>query len=112
MWVSAKFYDLLQLSKDTATSQREDLALLRAERDLLRDQLAKADIFNDWLRVQINSLQFERTGLIEKAYGIRVPTPEITKAPSTRDETALSQFGFDHIDDDMAKKLGIAHLLS
>lgn len=112
MWLSSKVFELFQVSKDTVSSLREDVAVLRAERSLLTEQLSKAQIVQDWLRMQVNTLQLERTALLEKAYGIKLPAPEIVRTPTMGEESKLSDFGFDHIDEESAKRLGIAHLLS
>lgn len=113
MWVPQQLLELFAIGRDTVAELRQQVTVLTAERDSLKDQLRTASISGDWLRMQVNTLQFERTGLLEKAYGIRIPVPEIIRNPATGvpDET-LSQMGFEHIGEDAAKKLGIAHLIS
>ena len=112
MFLSAKIFSLFEVAKETVASLREEAASLRVERDTLRDQLNKAQIMNDWFRVQVNQLQYEKTALMEKAYNIKLPTPEIVRTPVASEESKLSDFGFDHIDEETAKRLGISHLLA
>jgi len=101
MWVPGKLFDLL-------SGNKEELVKLRTERDLFRDELSRANIFNDFLRVQINTLQMERSQLLKSSYGINVPTPLLEKAPAIRNEDhSQPDFTFDDIGDDLAKKLGL-----
>jgi len=102
MWVPKSFVSLF-------TSTHEDLAKLKAERDLFRDELTKSNLLNDWFRMQINTLQMERTTLLEKAYNIRVPTPQISKAPTLGEFAgpSLENLDFEDIGDAVAKKLGL-----
>lgn len=102
MWVPNSFVTLL-------TSTHEDFAKVRSERDTFRDELAKANILNDWLRMQINTLQMERTALLEKAYNIRTPAPQIARTPVMGETNAISMddLSFEDIGDAMAKKLGL-----
>lgn len=113
MWVPQQLLELFSIGKDTVTELRQEVAVLRADRDSLRDQLRRQQILSDWIRIRVNGLEAERVQLIEKAYGIQIPTPEILKTATayTPDES-ISQLGFDHVDDEMAKKLGISHLLA
>lgn len=100
MWIPAKIVDLLGYVK-------EDLTALRAENTLLRAQLITAQGNFDWCRHRLNTLEFENKALMEKAYGIKVPSPEITRRPSTLDPAADPRnFSFEDIGDDLAKKLG------
>lgn len=106
MWLPNKAFDLFRISQDTVSSLREDLAKIKAERDSLRDSLTKSEILSDWLRIQVNSLQFERSALLDKAYGIKAPVPELMKKPEHRDP-AEEEFSFEDIGDTLAKKLGL-----
>lgn len=100
MWISNKIFDFL-------STTREELIKTQSERDLLRVELQKANILSDWLRLQVNSLQTERTQLLDKAYGIKVPTPIIEKTPAPGQDNSLEEFSFDDIGDELAKKLGL-----
>lgn len=105
MWVPKEVADWFKISKDSVDALREELAACKAERDSLKLNLSIAQNNLEWIRKQINGLQYERTQLLEKAYGIVVPVPEIArvnKAPAVKDE-----FSFDDIGDDLAKKLGL-----
>ena len=59
----------------------------------------------DWLRMRFNELQLENKALIQKAYDIYLPTPQLDRqqqAPLTAPE-----FDFNDIGDVMAKQLGL-----
>ncbi len=102
MWLPSRVFDLLNFNRD-------EVIQLRTERDCLKNELTRSNILNDFLRLQINTLQMERTGLIEKVYGIKIPTPLLEKAPVQvhTDPTGMRDFDFEDIGDEMAKKLGL-----
>lgn len=79
MWLSEKLSNLLSLNVDAARACREELSAVRAERDLLKVQLAVAQNNFEWTRSRCNSLELERAGLMEKAYNIKLPAPEIVR---------------------------------
>lgn len=106
MWLSSKLVDLFNISKETVQAQREDLAATRVERDTLRFQLQVAHNTCDWLKAQVNTLQFERVALLEKAYGVRTPVPEIVRAPVMAAQMRSDEISFDDMGEDMAKRLG------
>lgn len=106
MWVPKTTFELFHISKDTVNSLREEVAALKVERDSLKEQVQKAQILGDWLRIQINTLQIERTALMEKAYNIRVPSPELVRAAPVVPENDLGEFSFQDIGDALAKKWG------
>lgn len=107
MWLSSKIFDLFQISKDSVALLREDLVEVRTELDANKAELIRSQILCDWLRMQVNTLQFERTALLEKAYGIRVPAPELVRTPVMGEGTKQDEFSFDDIGNDLAKKLGL-----
>ena len=90
---------------DEAPKLREENAALRAERDALKHQLSATQFQSDWFRIQINSLQVERSALYEKLYGIQIPAPELVKTP-VASPIKVDEFNFDDIGDEIAKKLG------
>lgn len=108
MWLSPKIFSILEVAKESVDSLRQELAATRAERDQLKASLSIAQNNLEWIRKQINMLQFERTALLQKAYGIAVPTPEIvqTFAPQTRDIQQDASI-FDDIGDEVARKMGL-----
>lgn len=95
------------VSIDAIQILREELSSVRTERDALKLQNAITQSNFDWLRVQVNSLQLERAQLLEKAYGIRVPAPEIIRTSTPSKDPTLTEDIFEDIGDDMAKKFGI-----
>lgn len=110
MWLSPKIFSILEVSKESVDALRQELSACRAERDQLKASLSIAQNNLEWIRKQINMLQFERTALLQKAYGIAVPTPEIvqTFAPQSRPDAITGDMSiFDDIGDEVAKKLGL-----
>lgn len=106
MWLSSKIFSILEVAKDSVDSLRAENAALRVERDLLKLQLANSQNHFDWLRIRVNSLETERGQLIEKAYGIRIPVPEIAKTQNAvRPE--LTPDIFNDMGDDLAKEFGL-----
>ena len=105
MWVPKEVVDWFQISKDSVDALREESAALRAERDVLKDQLRGALINSDFFRAQINSLQMERAALLQRAHGISVPAPQIQR--TFEPEASFDPTIFDDVGDDMARKLGL-----
>lgn len=116
MWISAEVAtwvsDLKKsadvqadIAKQALSDLREELASLRSERDMLKAELTAARINSDWLRLQFNQIQAENKALLERAYGIRVPVPElvVAKNEKTFDLHAL----FNDVGDDEASRLGM-----
>ena len=104
MWVPSQVVDWFHISRDAVEALREDNSALRAERDSLKSQLLATQTNFNWLTTRINALEVERAQLIEKAYGIKIPVPEIVRTPSQHE--LVNPFSFEDMGDDMAKKLG------
>src|SRR3990167_1101639 len=107
MWLSPKIFSILEVSKESVDSLRSELQVAKAERDLLKDQLKNQTILSDFLRMQVNSLQMERAALMEKAYNIRVPVPELARTSSLQSPISIEDFSFTDIGDEAARKLGL-----
>lgn len=109
MWIPKSIVTWITSVKlDEAPKLREENAALRAERDSVKNQLSALQFQFDWIRLQINTLQLERAALMEKAYGIKVPAPELVKAPPTKSpDSPRDEFSFDDIGDEVAKVLGM-----
>lgn len=105
MWIPQAVMDMFHISKQTVDNQREDLAAVRMERDGLRAQLATSQANFDWLRVRVNTLEVERAQLLEKAYGIRIPVPEIARTVAKPLE--LGTDIFEDVGERVAKDLGL-----
>ena len=116
MWISRPVVDWLSsfktdadsqaaLSRDAMAALREELAAVRAERDSLKLQQAVDRTHFDWLRTKVNGLEFEKAALIEKAYGVRLPVPELSR-PNHIDPRLLN-FSFDDVGEEVAKELGL-----
>lgn len=105
MWVPVALTELFTISKETVDTLREDLAAVRAERDALKTQLVGMNANFSWLTTRVNALEVERAQLIQKAYGITVSVPEIVRhASPSLDMNALGSL-FEHIDDEVVKKI-------
>jgi len=107
MWVPSKVLDWFQISKDTVSSLREEVAALRAESVTLRAQLTVSQVNFDWLRMRYNQLEYERTALLEKAYNIKLPSPEIVVQPKVDPIFNPKDFSFEDMGEDLAQKLGL-----
>jgi hypothetical protein len=96
MWISRKTYDDLRLDaakcNAVCTEQARTIATLQATLD--------------WFRVRITQLEIERAQLLFNYTGVKVPTPEIQRAPDPGQQLhALPHFN--DVGDDEAKRLGI-----
>lgn len=105
MFIPKSVVDFLLFSKD-------DLIKTRTERDSFKDQLSKSEIMCDWLRMRVNALEIERSILMEKAYNVTLPAPELTRLPRTPEEMKIDEFSFEGIPftpegDRLAEKLGL-----
>jgi hypothetical protein len=106
MWLPNIAFELFQVSKESVDKLREDLATVRAERDLLKIQLASSQNHFDWLRIRVNALEVERAQLIEKAYGIKIPVPEVIRQP-VMNPLDMGNALFEDVGDKIAKELGM-----
>ena len=106
MWLSSKIFSILEVSKESVDSLRQELSAIRAERDTLKHQLTVTQTQFDWLRLRVNQLEFERAQLLEKATGVKTTIPEIIRQPSQVDNM-INAFSFEDVGDDVAKKLGL-----
>lgn len=108
MWIPAQLLDWLHVSKDAVASLREEVARLTTERDALRSQVITTQANFEWVRTRVNALEVERSGLIEKAYGIKLPTPEVMRSPTVDPALDPRNLGlFDDIGESLARKLGL-----
>lgn len=79
MWLSEKLLNVFQVAKETVDELRLEVSTLRSENDVLKSQLEHSRIMSEWLRVRVNQLEYERVGLLERAYQIKLPAPEIVR---------------------------------
>lgn len=94
-----------EVAKQALSNLSEELAAVRADRDALKLQLSTAQNHFDWLRVRVNVLEVERAQLVEKAYGIRVPVPEVVRTPVVGPD--FNSDIFSDIGDTVAKQFGL-----
>lgn len=81
MFISFKnVSSLFAISQDTVVTLREENAALKAELAATKSELVSAKVNLDWLRIQYNQAQFERTALMNQRYGLNVPAPELAPA--------------------------------
>ncbi len=106
MFLSARFLDLIQVSKDNADDSRAQIARLTAERDAAKTELVTLRANFQWATTQINDLQYQNKALMEKAYGIRVPVPEIVRPIAAMPNFNVSDL-FNDMGDDQAKLEGL-----
>jgi len=95
---------MFQISHETVTALREELAIVRAARQSLETQLVTTQANFEWIRLRVNALEIERAQLLQKAYGIHTAVPEIVR---TSKDTSIDNFSFDDMGDEMAKTLGL-----
>ncbi len=116
MWIPSKIVSYLEqianaTQANAASAQvaisalQTKLTVAETELQSLRTELHSAKINADWLRVKVNALEMERAGLLEKAYDIKLPVPEIVRTPSKGGP--FENFSFDDVGDEMAKQLGL-----
>lgn len=106
MWISDKLAYILKFNLDEQIQIREDLAACRAKCEVLERSLAHTQSSFNWLAVRVNDLENQNKALLEKAFDIKVPAPQIAvKAPPI--DEMLKQFSFDDVGDEVANKLGL-----
>lgn len=109
MWVSAKFKDWFHISRDHVATLEQERAALTAENVALKAELARLSITFDWLRIQYNNVQLERTALLNAHYNIQLPTPELAKQPVMGETPTIGpEFTFEDWGDEWAKRQGAA----
>jgi hypothetical protein len=106
MWFPKAAREWFDISLSTITAQREELAAVKAERDCLQKELTSTQITCDWLRLQLNQLQAERRALLEKAYNITLPTPQLVRH-SDLPTPELKDFSFEDVGEAAARALGL-----
>ena len=92
------------IAKQALSDLREELAAVRAERNAIKEELTASKINSDWLRIQWNQVQAENKALLERAYGIRVPVPELT---NRTEKTFNMQDLFNDVGDEEASRVGL-----
>lgn len=113
MWLSDKLRTLLELNVEEVKRLREELAAVRAERDVYKVQAAIAQNNFDWTRNRCNSLEYERSALLQKAFNVNIPAPNIVR--TIKDVAALAPSdifsgppitAYDNPDDDLPPHYG------
>lgn len=104
MWVPKAVVDWFQISKDSVDALREELAATKAELASTRHHLEFTKSGFEWVRVRVNQLELERNGLMERAYNIKLPVPEIVRTPKL--DLDAQNFSFEDLGNDIAKHLG------
>lgn len=106
MWIPKLVVDWFGVNAELTRNMQSELAVVRAERDILKVQLATSQTHFDWLRTRVNTLEYERAALMQKAYNINIPVPEIVHSTPPPDMALSEKALFEDIGDDLAKKLG------
>ena len=121
MWISFQHVsDLFSVAKDSVAALKEENAALKAENAAIKSDLLSAKVNLDWLRVQYNQVQAERTALVNKQLNIAVPTPQLVAPqvgaylPSVaaqnellRQMPHLQDLSFEDMGDELASKFGL-----
>lgn len=119
MWISFRnVAELFTVSKESVDALRQENAALKAENAAVKSELLSAKVNLDWLRVQYNQAQTERTALMNRNFGIQAPVPQLHSTagsylPSVGpqdtllDRASLNDLGFDDVGDEIAEKLGL-----
>lgn len=107
MWIPKTVVSWLDVSLDTVQELKKEVAVLKAENAQLRNDLQATRINADWFRLKVNDLEATNKGLMEKAYGIKLPVPEIVRVQETP-PYKLPEALFEHIDEETAKQLGMS----
>lgn len=102
MLIPSKVLDLFKFNLDEQQSVREKLAIAEARVADLERSLQHSRTSFDWLRLRVNDLENQNKTLLEKAYNIRVPAPQIDR--STAPPIDLREFGFVDVGDALATK--------
>ena len=106
MFVSSQTFDWFKASQEAFEMLRQGNADVRAEGDALKSENSHLRLAGDWHRAKINQLELERSALLQKAYDISIPVPQIVRQQPDP-ERQLKQFSFDDVGDDIARVLGI-----
>lgn len=105
MWVSQHVKDWFKVSHQAYEDLKVANAALQAELTALKLQAERDRINFDWMRMRVNALEFENKALMQKAYNISLPAPELTTRTAQVPEPY--DFSFNDVGDVMAKQLGL-----
>ncbi len=118
MWIPRQVVEWFTSMRDVAETNamvsieainqyREQLAAVTADRDALKLHTATVQNTAEWLRIRVNALEVERAQLIEKAYGIKLPAPELVRPAPPASAFDSRNLSFDDLGDTVAKELGL-----
>ena len=107
MFVPKLVLEYFGVNAELVRNLQADLAVARSERDLLRQELLSHKVNADWLRVKVNDLEAQNKALLQKAYDISVPVPQIQRDTTFMNELPNNFSPFDDMGDEMARKLGL-----
>lgn len=100
MILSRIIYDNLQL----------DLVKARAEAQAVTNASRSLETSLDWLRVRVTQLEKERAAMIHTFYGVKIPVPEIAKAPDPFENHPFNEtLSFAGMTDAEALAAGVKH---
>ena len=107
MFVPKLVLEYFGVNAELVRNLQADLAVARAERDLLKHELITHKVSSDWLRVKVNDLEMQNKALLQKAYNIVVPVPEIIRDMQLTENLPNNFSPFEDMGDAMAAKLGL-----
>lgn len=107
MFVPKLVLEYFGVNAELVRNLQSDLAVARAERDLVKQELLSYKVNADWLRVKVNDLEAQNKALLQKAYNITVPVPEIIRDMHMTEALPNNFSPFEDMGDEMARKLGL-----
>ena len=100
MFISRKHYDDLRLEW---AKNHEEARVLAQQNTAMQTTL-------DWMRVQLNQAQAERSHFMHLYSGVKMPAPEIERASASHERVSDALNGlpnFEDVGDEAARALGI-----
>lgn len=107
MFVPKLVLEYFGVNAELVRNLQSDLAVARAERDVYKTENIGLKVGADWLRVKCNDLELQNKALLQKAYNISVPVPEIVRQATITNELPNNFSPFEDMGDAMAAKLGL-----
>jgi len=107
MFVPKLVLEYFGVNAELVRNLQADLAVARAERDLLKQEMISIKVNADWFRVKVNDLEAQNKQLLQKAYNITVPVPEIVRDTRMTESLPHSFSPFEDMGDEAARTLGL-----
>lgn len=105
MWIPGKASKIIEGCLTLISQLQTENSQLRGTLEATGRDLATVKSNFDWLRTRVNSLEMERALLFDKVAGIKIPVPEIARAPIT--PHPFNTDIFEDVGEKLAKDLGL-----